>query len=173
MVAGECPFDGETQVDIFRRIMATPRVVAYPPTIAADAVSFVQQLLVGAPSKRLGDGLGSGAAVQTHAFISAYGTDALLSDELQPPSSCAEPGVTADALGAPDRPKRAPTDSEGSSSTSDECDEEGGGDKACATTPDCCPEGTELPCWDDFEPYSDPSDNFCGFEWAGPTPIVR
>jgi len=25
MVAGECPFDGETQVDIFRRIMATAR----------------------------------------------------------------------------------------------------------------------------------------------------
>ena len=53
----------------------------YPDTLAPDAISFVQQLLIGAPSRRA-----CGHATFEHAFLAPYPLELLLSKELAPPT---------------------------------------------------------------------------------------
>jgi serine/threonine protein kinase len=172
MLVGDCPFEGETQVEVFKRIMTTPRQVHFPPGLPADAVAFVQQLLVGAPSRRLGD-----ASAHDHAFIATLDRGMLLAKELEPPAACTDAAVVpavspADADAAaphaaarcrcdaapPAFSKRAAfTDEEASSSSATSDDEQ---------TP------LQLPDWADFEPRSDEDGFFCGFTWAGPMSVA-
>jgi hypothetical protein len=180
--------------------MSTPRVVHYPPELfPPEGIHFVQGLLVGAPSKRLG-----GPAVHSHPFISAYEPSALLTKELQPPSDGedeaskppAAPTTDSDAISltsidtggsestaagqSPLVPRRKVGDK---SSTDDDLgsssDEESkmmkvvvAGAAGQNNTGDA-----SLPSWADFEPLVvyrdlDEEDAFAGFAWPGTTPSV-
>ena len=199
MLTGGCPFEGDTQVDIFKRIMATPRVVAYPADMPGDAVSFIQQLLVGAPTRRL-----AGVDCHAHPFVSAFELTALLSGQLTPPNVVstsvlhgaqsggggAEGGAPSDAPVAASECSsktpsgNAPTDEEASSSASGSSDDEkeagaakaSSGSHASAGGRAAVPSHTrdvsdppELPSWADFEPWCDLDDPFYGFASDKPT----
>jgi len=89
VAVGCTPFEAESHFAVVQRIMARPRVIAYPPCIEAHAAGrtrdLVSQLLVGVPSKRLGGGGGDAAEVRSHPFFEGVDWDGLVRREVCSP----------------------------------------------------------------------------------------
>lgn len=168
MLVGGCPFEGTTEVEIFKQLMATPRVVKYPSTLPADAIAFVQLLLTGAPSRRLG-----GEAIFEHAFLAPYEHERLLAKAIMPPAMGDAVKPTASSLDEPASPASSSrkgagaatsTDEENSSSASSDDEKDGAAKHAGRAAPGA----PGLPSWADFESWDDPANQFCGFASAEP-----